>query len=121
MAHGVSPGTLSHDEAYLARRFEDPLIRRVATPRWLESVKVEIAGLQASAGKFQALCPTLLMLAGQERVTNLAAARHFAFLAYSGQRHKVIEFPDMFHELEKEPAVRVRVVSESITWFRSRC
>ena len=46
-------------------------------------------------------------------------ARRFAFRAFAGQRHKVIEFPGMYHELEKEPEVRNRVVSETIAWFRS--
>jgi alpha-beta hydrolase superfamily lysophospholipase len=91
----------------------------VATPRWLESAKTAVAEVQAAAERVAALSPTLLMLAGDERITNLVAARHFAFRAYAGQRHKVIEYPGMFHELEKEPAVRDRVVSETIAWFRS--
>jgi lysophospholipase len=121
VAHGIPPTDLSHDETYLARRHEDPLVRRVATPRWLESAKAAVAELQHQAGDFAALCPTLLMLAGDERVTNLGESRRFAFRAYAGQRHKVIEFPGMFHELEKEPSARPRVVSESIAWFRSHC
>jgi len=119
VSHGVSPQNLSHDEAYLARRFEDPLMRRVATPRWFESIKVAMAELQNRAAEFQQLCPTLLMLAGLERITNLQEARRFAFRAFAGQKNKVIEFPGMYHELEKEPEVRARVVSESIAWFRS--
>jgi hypothetical protein len=52
-------------------------------------------------------------------VTSLNEARKFAFRAYSGLTHKVIEFPGYFHELEKEKAIRARVVSESIGWFKS--
>jgi lysophospholipase len=119
IAHGIPPYDLSHDEVYLARRYEDPLVRRVATPRWFESAKAAVAELQENADKFAPLSPTLLMLAGSERITNLQAARRFAFRAYAGQRHKVIEFPGMFHELEKEPEVRARVVSETIAWLKS--
>jgi lysophospholipase len=119
VSHGVPPEDLAHDEAYLARRYDDPLVRRVATPRWFESAKSAVAELQAQADRFPALAPTLLMLAGDERITNLQDARRFAFRAFAGQKHKVIEFPGMFHELEKEPAVRSRVVSESVAWFRS--
>ncbi len=34
IAHGLLPINLSHDEIYLARLLEDPLIRHVTTPRW---------------------------------------------------------------------------------------
>jgi alpha-beta hydrolase superfamily lysophospholipase len=119
IAHGIPPTNLSHDESYLARRHDDPLMRKVATPRWLEATKLSFAALQASAADFQKLAPTLLMLAGEERVTNLLESRRFAFRAFPGQRNKVLEFPGMYHELEKEPEVRARVVSESLAWFKS--
>ncbi len=119
VAHGISPSILSHDEQYLARRHEDPLVKRVTTPRWFEATKESVAKLQKNAEAFRALSPTLLMLAGDEKVTNLNSARDFAFRAYAGQVHKVVEFPGIYHELEKEPAVRQRVVSESLAWFRS--
>lgn len=119
IAHGMSPQYLSHDELYLARRFEDPLIKKVTTPQWFEATKLSVSQLQQGAEKLQAMSPTLLMLAGNEKVTNLSAARSFAFRAYAGLNHKVIEFPSAYHELEKEPDIRQRVVSESIAWFRS--
>lgn len=119
VAHGIPPTNLSHDEIYLARRHDDPLMRRVATPRWLEATKLSFAALQRQAAEFQKLCPVLLMLAGEERVTNLLESRRFAFRAFAGQRNKVLEFPGMYHELEKEPEVRARVVSESLAWFKS--
>lgn len=119
VAHGIPPEILSHDEEYLARRHEDPLIARVATPRWLTSMREAVASVQAEAKSFQTLSPTLLLLAGDEKVTNLNEARRFAFNAYAGMRHKVIEFPGYYHELEKERVIRERIVSESIAWFRS--
>ncbi len=121
IAHGLPSQNLSHDELYLAKRFEDPLIKRVTTPQWFEATKRSVAELQANAESFQSLSPTLLMLAGSEKITNLGAASRFATRAYRGQNHKVIEFPGAFHELEKEPEIRQRVVSESLAWFRSRC
>ncbi len=117
--HGVEPNILSHDEEYLARRFEDPLISRVATPRWLLSVRAAIQEIQNNAAKFQTICPTLFLLSGDEKVTNLNEARKFAFQAYGGLKHKVIEFPGYYHELEKEPGIRERVVSESLAWITS--
>ncbi len=119
VAHKIPPTVLSHDESYLARRLEDPLISRVATPLWLMSAGKAIQEVRANVGQFQRLSPTLFMLAGDERVTNLTDARKFAFEAYASLRHKVIEFPNYLHELEKEPAVRPRVLSETLAWFRS--
>lgn len=119
VSHGVPPEHLSHDGEYLSKRARDPLIKRVTTPRWFESTKATLQEIHAGAEKLHAGCPKLLMLAGDERVTNLSDARRFAFRACSGQRHKVIEFPGSFHELEKEPAVRPRLLAESIAWLRS--
>lgn len=118
ISHGIPPEVLSHDSEYLAKRAADPLIKRSTTPRWFESAKESVAELHSLAGQMQARCPTLLMLAGDEKVTNLSEARRFAFRAYGGQKHKVIEFPGMFHELEKEEAIRPRVLAESLAWFR---
>lgn len=119
IAHGIPATVLSHDEAYLKRRGLDPLIGRVASPKWLISVAKSVLGVQARADEVGQACPTLLMLAGDEKVTNLDEARRFAFRAYAGLRHKVIEFPGYYHELEKEPGVRGRVVSETIAWLKS--
>jgi alpha-beta hydrolase superfamily lysophospholipase len=119
VAHGLPTECLSHDEAYLARRHDDPLVKRVTTPGWFEVTKLSVKETQAAAARFLHLSPTLLMLAGTEKITNLAEARRFASQAYTSQQHKVIEFPGAYHELEKEPSIRERVVSESIAWFRS--
>lgn len=119
ISHGIEPGQLSHDEEYLAKRMDDPLMSHVATPKWLMSEKAAVAQVQDRAEQFQKLCPTMLLLSGDEYITNLSEARKFAFQAYAGMKHKVIEFPGYYHELEKEPAIRPRIVSESLAWFRS--
>jgi alpha-beta hydrolase superfamily lysophospholipase len=119
VAHGIPTSVLSHDEEYLARRFEDPLIGKVSTPLWFISMRDAVKQLQAQAEEFQALVPTLLLLAGNELVTNLNESRKFAFRAYAGIKHKVIEFPGYYHELEKEKDIRPRIVSESLAWFKS--
>lgn len=119
IAHGVHPENLSHDTKYLASREEDPFILKITTPCWFLSARKAVHSLQERALEFQKLAPTLFLLSGQEKVTNLTESRKFAFQAYSGLHHKVIEFPGFLHELEKEPEIRDRVVSESIAWFRS--
>jgi len=117
--HGIASEILSHDEEYLSRRLEDPLISRFTTPKWFLSTRDAVDGLQQNAKEFLSLTPTLLLLAGDEKVTNLDEARHFAFQAYASMKHKVIEFPGYYHELEKEPGVRSRLIQETIAWLKS--
>lgn len=119
IAHGIPSGVLSHDEEYLARRHEDPLIGRNTTPKWFLAIRKAVAEVQAHAAKYLNLSPTLFLLAGDEKVTNLNESRRFAFQAYGSLKHKVIEFPGYYHELEKEKAIRARIVSESLAWFKS--
>lgn len=115
----IKPESLSHDSEYLSERAKDPLIFGVATPQWFVSMQKLIADTQNNAIGFPDLTPTLCMLAGDERVTNLTEARRFAFNGLASMKHKVIEFPGMRHELEKEPSIRERVVKESIAWMLS--
>ena len=118
IAHGIQDRFLSHDQKYLAVREHDPLILQNTTPLWFQSISSAVSRIQESGKAFQNLCPTLLLLAGDEHVTNLTESRKFAFQAYSSSRHKVIEFPGYYHELEKELELRERVVAESIAWLR---
>lgn len=117
--HNISDESLSHDTAYLSQRARDPLIGTKASARWFRSINLLMNEVHHKAGEFHNLAPTFLMLAGDERVTNLNESRRFAFNALTDQKHKIIEFPGCFHELEKEPAIRGRVVSEAIAWFTS--
>lgn len=119
VSHNIPDPALSHDSQYLEQRKQDPLIHRVTTPQWYLSIRTALNELHAQASEFQKLAPTLFLLAGQEQVTNLTEARRFAFTAYSGLKHKVIEFPGYFHELEKEPEIRERIISECLAWYRS--
>lgn len=113
---GLEAESLSANREYLLAREEDPLIHQNVTPLWALCMTKAIAELHSHAREFQKLTPTLALLAGDERITDLLSARAFAFEAYSSLRHKVIEFPNMRHELEKEP-VRERVLAETLAWF----
>ncbi len=117
--HGVDEEGLSHDLDYLERRAKDPLIGHKVSARWLKSIQTMMEKTNANAGEFHQHAPIFLMLAGDEHVTNLTASRKFAFNGLAERKHKVIEFPGYYHELEKEPAIRDRVVRETIAWFTS--
>jgi len=119
IAHDLSPENLSKNTAYLENRSKDPLIGTHITPQWLISMKHTVAEIHNAALKFQKLSPTLCFLAGEEKITSLMEARKFAFHAYASLKHKVVEFPGMRHELEKELECHARILSESLAWFRS--
>lgn len=118
LSSGIPDTALSSDRRYLERRGLDGLVHRTVTPAWVINVGKTIREVQLSTGEFERICPILLMLAGQEHVTNLVDARDFAFRNLSSLDHKVIEFPDALHELEKD-SVRSRVLSETISWFNA--
>lgn len=115
---GIPDTALSSDKRYLDRRAQDGLIHHSVTPAWVVNVSKTINEVQHGGTDFDDICPILLMLAGKEHVTNLVDARDFAFRNLSSLIHKVIEFPDALHELEKD-SVRPRVLSESLAWFES--
>ncbi len=116
ISSGIPNTALSSDHRYLERRELDGLVHHSVTPAWVLNVGKTIKEVRSYAWDIESTCPILLMLAGQEVVTNLMDARDFAFQNLSFLEHKVIEFPDARHELEKE-SVRSRVISETISWF----
>jgi acylglycerol lipase len=117
---GLGDDDRSSNHAYNERRARDPLIHHSVTALWAKSVSAAMSELRQSAELFRDLAPTLMLLAGDERIANLLSSRNFAFKAFTNLRHKVIEYPGMRHELEKEP-VRESLVSETLAWFNSNC
>lgn len=115
---GLPDEILTSNRAYLEKRRTDPLINSVATPQWVVSMQTAMPQISAAADLLRKGPPTLLMLAGDERLVDLLASRSLAFAAFSSTRHKVIEFPGARHELEKD-SVRNRVVAETMAWLRS--
>jgi len=60
-------------------------------------------------------CPTLLMLAGQDRIVENRATRSY-FLRFASQRRKLIEYVDACHTLEFEPD-RELMTEDLIRWL----
>ncbi len=115
---GIPNSALSTDQRYLERRQLDGLIHHSVTPSWVINIKKILKVVREDTNAYENICPILLMLAGEEQVTNLVDARDFAFRNLSSLYHKVIEFPNARHEVEKE-SVRPRVVAETLSWFNT--
>lgn len=91
----------------------DALTLRRATVRFLR-ISLELdAELQQSASRVQ--CPTLLMLAGRDRIVDNAATRRFVE-TFGSDRKTVIEYPQATHTLEFETD-RHRVFQDLSSWL----
>jgi alpha-beta hydrolase superfamily lysophospholipase len=91
----------------------DPLIHHVATPRWFNEVNAAQARIIAAAGKLKA--PTLMLVAGDDRIVSTDVALEFAQAV--GPLVEVKRYEGLFHELFLEPE-REQVISDIVGWLR---
>jgi lysophospholipase len=96
---GLGDGAMSRDPKMAADSRADPLIHRVATPRWYLATLAVQADVMRHAGEFR--LPLLCLNAGQDTVADPAAVREF-FAAAGSADKRLIEFPDARHELLRE-------------------
>ena len=113
---GLREGSMSGDEAMCRESRADPLIHRVATPRWYYTTLAVQAQVLARAGDFR---PPLLCLVGdQDGVADPAAVR--AFFAAAGSAEKqLVEYPDGRHELLRDVG-REGTFAAVEGWMRAR-
>src|SRR4029079_16823928 len=104
----------SNPEA-VAAMAEDPLIRRVATPRWFNEVRATQARLRESATLLKV--PTFMAVAGDDRLVDSAAA--IAFAAAAGHIVDLKVYEKLFHELYLE-ADRDVVIADVVDWLSRR-
>jgi alpha-beta hydrolase superfamily lysophospholipase len=106
--------TCSNPEACAAMA-ADPLIGRVATPRWFNEVRATQARLRASATSLK--IPTFMPVAGEDRLIDSATAIAFAKAAGPIVDLKVYE--KLFHEMYLE-ADRDVVIADVVDWLSRR-
>lgn len=113
---GLREGSMSADEAMCRESRADPLIHRVATPRWYHATLAVQAEALARAGDFRL---SLLCFVGDEdRVADPAAGR--AFFAAAGSADKqLVEYPDGRHELLRDVG-REGTFAAIDGWVRAR-
>ncbi len=94
---------------------DDPLTLRRATVRFLKISLDLDEELRRSTRQIR--CPTLLMLAGRDRIVDNEATRRFV-QSFGTDRHRqtVIEYQDARHTLEFEPQ-RSRVFEDLRAWL----
>ena len=114
----VDSRDLSHDEAAREALRDDPLIVRVGTARWYTECLRAQQRVLAGAGAVQ--IPTLLQVAGEDRVVDAAVTRRF-FEQLGAADRTWIDYPDLYHEVYQEPASdRSRALRDLGDWLDGR-
>ena len=111
MSNGVKAADVSRTPEAQAGFDADPLVHHVATSRWFNETLAAQARVMEAAPRLTT--PTLMQLAGDDRLVSNDAALQFARDAGSIVEVKV--YDNLFHEMFLEPE-RDAVIAELIRW-----
>jgi alpha-beta hydrolase superfamily lysophospholipase len=115
MPHGIPFSGCSSDPEVVARIESDPSVVRVASARWHRECQRAQARILERAHGLRV--PTLVLVAGQDRVVSSEASLRFARAA--GGAVEVRSYPDLYHEVFLEPA-RGQVIEDAAAWLMNR-
>jgi lysophospholipase len=110
--NGIKGEDLSRNPEVVANFFRDPLVHHVATAGWFAGVLRAQAALRANAAQLQV--PTLVLVAGQDRIVSSEAT--LAFAQAAGGTAEVRLYQALYHELFLEPE-REQVISDVADWL----
>ena len=110
--NGIKAEDVSRTPEVVADFSRDPLVHHVATAGWFAGVLRTQAALRAMAARLQV--PTLLLVAGQDRIVSTEAS--LAFAQAAGSRAEVRLYRELYHDLFLEPE-REQVVSDVADWL----
>lgn len=114
--NGLDPEALSHDPAVVRAYLEDPQVHDRISARllgWLQS-----AGERARAAAPTLACPTLLLVAGDDRLVDSQGSRAFADAA-PAQQLSLHWYDKLYHELfNEDDAGRQTVLADLERWLR---
>jgi alpha-beta hydrolase superfamily lysophospholipase len=113
---GLGDNSMSRDAAMAADSRADPLIHRIATPRWYLTTLGVQEEVMWRAGEFR--LPLLYLNAGQDTVADPLAVREF-FAAAGSADKRLIEYPEARHELLRELG-REETFGQVLDWIRER-
>jgi len=110
--NGIKAEDVSRSPEVVANFFRDPLVHHVATAGWFAGVLRTQAALRGMAGQLQV--PTLLLIAGRDRIVSTEAA--LAFAQAAGSAVEVRGYQELYHEMFLEPE-REQVLSDVANWL----
>jgi alpha-beta hydrolase superfamily lysophospholipase len=111
MGNGVKGSEISRSPEVQTGFYTDPLIHHVASPRWFNEVRATQAWALEAARDLKT--PTLILMAGEDRLVSNEATLGFAQAA--GPIVAVKRYDKLFHELFLEPE-RDQVIDDLIRW-----
>jgi alpha-beta hydrolase superfamily lysophospholipase len=116
LKNGLKVDNLSHDTSVIAAYLDDPKVFNKITPRLADFIFRAGATCIADAGKLSV--PTLLLVAGADKLVDPSGSTEFAARASSTGRLTTRHFAALFHELmnEAEPA-RSQVMKQIGDWL----
>ncbi|RDI99244.1 lysophospholipase [Dyella solisilvae] len=119
LPNGLPFDKLSHDPQVEPAYRSDPLRHGWITPRLAEFIFR--AGAATVSDAVQLRVPTLLLVAGADKLVNPSGSRDFAAAAWAGPCLTTRYFDALFHELfnEAEPA-RSQVLKQLGDWLQKR-
>ena len=112
MPNGLTAENLSRNPLVLAGFDKDPLVHHVATAGWFMAALRAQARIRLQAKELHV--PTLLLLAGGDRI--VANEATLAFAREAGSIVEVRNYPELFHELFLEPEADV-VLADISKWL----
>lgn len=113
---GLRPGDLTHDADIVKAYAEDPLVGRRVTLRFFFAFRRAMEEALQSAPKVH--IPTLVALAGEDRIASPAAARQWFDLCGSPQK-TYREYPGLYHEILNE-LEHGKILAEISGWIEDR-
>jgi alpha-beta hydrolase superfamily lysophospholipase len=115
LPHGLPVKYISRDPQTVAKYLKDPLVHGKISPRLAHFIVEAGECSRRDAAKLNT--PTLLLVAGADRVVNPDGAREFAAAA-PPELVTLHWYGDFYHEVFNEPATeRARVLSDLRAWF----
>ena len=116
LSNGLKVDNLSHDSAVIEAYRNDPLVFSKITPRLADFIFRAGEASIADAGKLPV--PTLLLVAGADKLVDPAGSTAFATAASSTGQLTTRHFAALYHELmnEAEPA-RTQVMKQMGDWL----
>lgn len=112
----VDPALLSHDVGVGLAYASDPMVHRRASARFYVELKRAMADAHARAAEID--LPTLVLQAGDDRLTDPAATAAFA-AAMRSEVTRAIVYPGFFHEIFNE-VQKDRVFADLDAWLEER-
>jgi alpha-beta hydrolase superfamily lysophospholipase len=113
---GLADGMMTSDESMIADTKADPLVTRVATPRWYFGSLAAQRRVIESASNFR--LPLLMLLGSLDPVADLAVAERFFAQATSTDK-QLKTYPGLLHELLRESR-RQEVLADILSWLSAR-